>query len=187
MSRPTLTLFFVTMFLAVFLQVSVEWPRRLLHAQVNLLPALIVYVALTADVWILFLAALVGGLWFDSMSLNPLGASILPLYLVGLFIQARREVILRELTYAQLVVGLAASAVVPVLTLLILLTVRAEPILGLATLWQWAVMAAGGALATPVFFAIFDRLEDSFTFPTMATAAETLVREDREIKRGRRT
>src|SRR5947209_15681885 len=35
--------------------------------------------------------AVAGGLWFDSLSANPLGVSILPLLMVGLLIHGRRS------------------------------------------------------------------------------------------------
>ena len=44
-----------------------------------------------------------GGLWFDSLSANPLGVSVLPLFLVGLAIHLNRELILRDQAFAQVV------------------------------------------------------------------------------------
>ena len=56
-------------------------PRRAiwLGAQIDLLPALMVYAALNAGLPTVALLAVFGGLWFDTLSANPLGISILPL------------------------------------------------------------------------------------------------------------
>ena len=37
------------------------------------------------------LARLLGGLWFDSLSANPLGVTVLPLFAIGLAIHLKRE------------------------------------------------------------------------------------------------
>ena len=62
-----------------------------------------------------------GGMWFDSLSANPLGISILPLFVAGYPIYLRRELILRDAPFAQLALRAAASAAVPAITLLLLL------------------------------------------------------------------
>ncbi len=49
-----------------------------------------------------------------------------------------------------MVFGLVASAATPALTMVALLTLGHQPLLGWGTLWQWLVMAAGGAVATPI-------------------------------------
>jgi hypothetical protein len=71
-------------FLAVFGEAVADRPRQLFGAQVDLLPALMVYAALNANLHVVSLLAVFGGLWFDSLSANPLGVSILPLFAVGL-------------------------------------------------------------------------------------------------------
>ncbi len=70
-------------FLAVFAEAAFQLPRHLLGAQVDLLPALMIYAALNTDVATVSLLAVLGGLWFDALSANPLGVSILPLFAVG--------------------------------------------------------------------------------------------------------
>jgi cell shape-determining protein MreD len=169
-------------FLAVFWASAFNLVRNLLGAQVDLLPALMVYASLTAGLTTVSLLAFAGGLWFDSLSANPLGVSVLPLFMVGLVIYVIRELILRDQVYAQMVIGLAASAVMPVLNLVLLLTLGFEPLLGWGSLWQWVVMSAGGALATPLVFVIFEWLHRAFTHELVP---ETSFRPDREIRRGR--
>ena len=114
--------------------------------------------------------------------MNPLGVSVLPLFLIGLAIYVKRELILREQTVAQLVLGLSASAAAPPLTLLVLLTIGHMPLLGWGTLWQWIVMSAGGAVATPVCFVLFSWLHRTLIH---SGATESSFRPDREIRRGR--
>jgi rod shape-determining protein MreD len=169
-------------FLAVFGEAMFPILRHWLGAQVDLLPVLMVYAALNTDLVTVSLLAVLGGLWFDALSANPLGTSILPLYAVGSLICLRRDLILRELSFAQLVLGTVASAAVPALSILLLLTAGKQPLLGWGSLWQWIVMTAGGAAATPLVFALFDWCNRSLGYQPRT---EPGFRPDREIRRGR--
>jgi cell shape-determining protein MreD len=175
-------LILVAAFLAVFWEAAFGGFRRVLGAQIDLLPALMVYAGLCGNFVSVCLLALCGGLWFDSLSWNPLGISVLPLFVVGLALHSNRGLILRDQTYAQFVLGLAASAAAPVLTLGLLLTAGQAPLLGWGTLWQLVVMSVGGALATPVCFALFDGLHRALVHRRLS---ESSFRPDREIRRGR--
>ncbi len=157
-------LILTTAYLAVFGEAVFPGVRHLFGAQVDLLPVLMVYAALNASLLMVTLLAIFGGLWFDSLSANPLGVTILPLFIVGFVIFLQRELILRELSFAQIVIGTVASAVVPLLTVLMLLTGGKSPLLGWGSLWQWFVMTAGGALATPVIFALFNWMNRAFGY-----------------------
>ena len=171
-----------TAFLAVFVEAVFPLPRHWLGAQVDLLPALMIYAALNTNVVTVSLLAVLGGLWFDALSANPLGISILPLFVVGFPICLRRDLIVRELPFAQIFLGAAASATVPGLAVLLLLTGGQDPLLGWGSLWQWLVMIAGGAAATPAIFALFDWCQHALGYQPQT---ETSFRPDREIRRGR--
>ena len=86
----------VVAYLAVFAQATVSEFRHLLGVQVDLMPSLVVYSALSGGVPTFTVVAACGGLWIDSLSANPLGISLLPLFLVGLVIHQFRELILRQ-------------------------------------------------------------------------------------------
>jgi len=169
-------------FLAVFWEAAFPGLRQLVGAQIDLLPALMVYASLYCGFATVILLAILGGLWFDSLSANPLGVSVLPLFVVGLAIYANRELILRTQTVAQFVLGLAASAAVPVMTLLLLMTTGHEPLLGWGTGWQLLVMAVGGGIATPVCFALLGLLNRALVHDRPGASS---FRPDREIRRGR--
>ena len=141
-----------------------------------------VYASLSAGLGTVVSLAVCGGLWFDSLSANPLGVSVLPLLMVGMGIYANRELILRAQTFARLVLGLAASSTVPLLTLIFLLTTGHRPLLGWGTLWQLLVMSVGGAILTPLCFEIFAWLHRLFG---PVHVSEPSFRPDREIRRGR--
>src|SRR5690349_863526 len=115
MNWLTTTLLLAMAFVTVFWEAAFTGLRHLLGAQIDLLPALMVYAGLCTGLTSVCLVSFLGGLWFDSLSANPLGISILPLFAVGLAIYVSREVILRDQWFAQLVLGLAASAAAPVL------------------------------------------------------------------------
>jgi hypothetical protein len=131
----------------------------------------------------LSLLAVFGGIWFDSLSANPLGVTILPLVVAGFPVYWQRDLILRGLPFAQLVLGAAASALVPLLTVLLLLNSGKSPLIGWGSLWQWLVMTAGGAVATPVIFALFEWFSHTLGYQPRT---EMSFRSDREIHRGRK-
>lgn len=169
-------------FVAVFWEAAFGGVRHLVGAQIDLLPPLMVYAGLCMGVTTVTLLAVCAGLWFDSLSANPLGVTVLPLFVIGLTIHLKRELILRDETFAQLVLGLGASAVAPVLTVLLLLTMGCNPLLGWGTLWQFVVLCLGGAIATPIWFELFGWLQRTLAY---RGAHEGSFRSDREIRRGR--
>jgi rod shape-determining protein MreD len=182
MNATQTILILVFAFLAVFAESVLSAPRNLLGAQIDLLPGLMVYTALTTDIWAVALLAILGGLGFDSLSANPLGVSIIPLMLVGFSIHLRHDLILRGSPFAQFMLGAAASAVVPVLVLILLLNGGRQPLIGWSSLWQWLVMTAGGAVTTPVMFAFFAWCDRNLGYQPVN---ETSFRPDREIMRDR--
>jgi len=182
MNIPRLIMLLALAFLGVFVEATWDLPRRVLGAQLDVLPALVVYAAVSTDLASLALLTAAAGLWLDSVSASPLGSSILPLFVTGLVLQRRRELLLREMTYAQIVLGLGATAAVTLLKLAVLLTLGEHPILGWESLWQLAVVVAGGAVLTPVVFASMDGLTRAFAY---APERGPAFRPDREMKRGR--
>jgi rod shape-determining protein MreD len=170
-------------FVAVFCESAFNGFRYLLGAQIDLLPAIVVYAALSAGLPTITLVSVLGGLFFDSLSANPLGISVLPLFVVGFAINTQRELILRDQLFAQTVLGLSASAFVPAAVILLLLTGGHTPALSWVSVWQWVVMTAGGAIATPALFLLFGWFDRSFTY---RSATEMSFRPDREIRRSRR-
>lgn len=182
MSTTNTTLMYATAFLAVFAEASFPGFRIWLGAQPDLLPALMVYAALRSSLLNVALLAVFGGLCFDSLSADPLGVSILPLYLVGAFISLKRDLILRDLSFAQVVLGAAASAAVPLLKLLLLLSHGRPLLLDWGSLWQLIVMTVCGAAATPLLFGLFHWFNHAFGYKLRT---ETSFRLDREIRRSR--
>lgn len=172
----------VLAYLAIFLQAGFDAPRVWLSGQVNLIPPLMVYTALRLNLTCVTTLAIVAGLWLDSLSANPLGVSIAPLFLPGLVLLLQRELLLQELDYAQLVLGAAVSAAVPALTLILVLTKGLEPGIGWHSLWQLAVLAITGGVLTPLLFRVLDRIEHALLHPPAPTL---MFRPDRDIRRGR--
>jgi cell shape-determining protein MreD len=169
-------------FLAVFWEAAFQGVRHVLGVQIDLLPSLMVYAALAGSLSAVCLLAIFGGLLFDSLSANPLGISILPLFAVGFAIHLWRDLILRDQHFAQTILGFAAGAATPILELLLLLSIGKPPAVGWGTLWQLIVMSAGGALATPVIFFLLEWVHKTLVH---APAIETSFRADREMRRGR--
>ena len=166
----------------VFMQAAFTWPRRAFGAQVDLLPALMVFTSLRLGVGSIVALALIGGLSLDALSLNPLGVSPLPLCLVGMLIHLQREQILREEVVVHVLLGMAASAAVPLGTLLMILSVGESPLLGLGFVWDLAVLTVSGGIAAPLIFILMNTLKSALTYQMHSQSS---FRPDREIRRGR--
>lgn len=177
----TFLLLFVA-FLVVFLQSTVHGLRLVTGAQIDLLPSLMVYAGLNSGLGAITALALLGGLLHDSLSANALGVSILPLFAVGAFIHYHRGLILKEAPFARFILGVSASAAVPVATFLLLSNTERHPLLGWFSLWQLIVMSLLGGALTPWWFRFFDWANGLLTYRSEGT---TSFRADREIKRGR--
>jgi len=171
-------------FLAVYFESSFSLFRNLLGAQIDLLPPLMVYASLTTGIFTVALLAVTGGLLFDSLSANPLGVSIVPLFAMGYTIHRFHGLLLREQVYAQFAFGTAASVLTPLLTLLILLSGDSNPLVGWGTVWQLLIIGLTGGLLTPLVFATLDRLSRALNYQP---AIQVGFRPDREIKRRRGT
>lgn len=167
---------------AVFFESWFGGFRHLLGTQIDFLPSLMVYAGLTNGLFTVGLAALVGGLWFDSLSANPLGVSVLPLFLIGSVAYQGRDLLARDDRFAQFGLGMAASAFQPLAVLFILLNIGALPLLGWMSVWQWIVMTVGGGAFAPLCFILFKRFHRAFEYPP---APQAPFRQDRQIKRGR--
>ena len=183
MSTLNSILILLVTFLAVFCESAFTSIRNLLGAQIDILPPLMVYAALSSGLPTVTMTAVAGGLFFDSLSANPLGITVVPLFVVGFLINMQRDLILRDQLFAQTVLGLSASAFVPAAVLLLLLTGGHAPALSWFSLWQWIVMTVGGAIATPALFLLFGWFDQTFTY---RSATEMSFRPDREIRRSRR-
>ncbi len=169
-------------FFAVFLQAAFPVTRWALGAQVDLLPPLVVYTALSGGLPSVCLVAGGGGLFFDSLSANPLGTTVLPLMAAGIVVHGLRELILRDQAFAQMIIGAIVSFLVPVVCLFILFNSGQRPLFGWATIWQLLVMSAGGGVLTPVVFWFFTWANRHFSH---APVTDISFRPDREIRRGR--
>jgi cell shape-determining protein MreD len=177
----TTTLLIAT-FLAAFAQAALDGPRRLLGVQMDFVTPLVVYAALRGSLVSTTLVAVCGALWLDALSENPLGVSVLPLFVPAFVMQTQRSVILRDQRFAQAVLGAGASAVFVILSLVLLLTMGRAPAVGWGTLWVLAVAAASGALLVPGYGVFFSWLEGLFFHrPRQRPSFDPL----RQIKRDR--
>ena len=170
-------------YLAVFAEASFGPLRRLLGTQVDLLPGLMIYASLSAGFTTVTLLAVLGGLCFDSLSANPLGVSILPLFAIGFMVRQFHHLILRDQTYAQMVLGFAASGATPLVVLVLIYSTGGEPLIGPGFIGQWFIMTLLGGLFVPGYFKLFDAVQRTLGYERVV---ESSFRADREIARGRK-
>jgi rod shape-determining protein MreD len=193
----------LTTVLLVFLQGWFSGFRGVLVAQPDFVPGLVVYSALSASLPTTAVTALLGGLCLDSFSAGPFGLSAVPLMGLGLFLHLRRDLLLKDSTWAQAALGGAAAAAVMLASLLLLFvlwpllwdkSMSADffpesrpglvslPEMGPGLIWQVTVVALGGAVGTPILFRWFGWILAACQYPMVP---QPTIRQDREIKRGR--
>lgn len=141
-------------YLLVFTQSHWQGPRLWLGFQPDLTPALLVCGGLALGAGQVSSAAVLTGLWLDSLSANPLGLSVLPLFVVGWAVFSFRDLILRNELVVQFYLGTAAGALVPLLQVWLLQLMGSNPLLG----WQMGVWCLLNALLCGVAAPMFDRL-----------------------------
>jgi len=166
----------------VFLAAACDAPARLLGARLQVLPALVVYGALSVERGGWAWAAVVGAACRDSLSANPVGVSLIPLLLIGWILAEHREIVLRESLFARWILGSLAGAVYPLLSVAILLTLGEEPLLGWRFLWGMGIWTLSGGVLSLLAFPVFDWLTDRFAYQPVTPPS---FRPDREITRGR--
>ncbi len=174
----------IAAWLAVFAGTWCSSWRVLTGVQFDLLPALMVYAGLTRDVWTVTALSVFAGLAFDSLSLNPFGVTVLPLFFAGWCVYVNQDLILRKESYAQFVLGVAAGGLCP-LASLVLITVFLgneiePPVLGWRYVLQWGVGSLCGGVAVPLLFRAGAAVRSGFVYEVVP---DNRFRGDREIKR----
>lgn len=175
-------LLLVATWLLVYLSAAWDLPRNLLGVPLQLLPALAIYAALRGSIGSVLLVTLCGGLWLDSLSATPLGVSTLPLLVVGILLLRVQELVLRDLSYAQWILGLMAGGLTPLLTWLLLQVLDQRPMTNWWSLWSWFLSAATNGVGAPILFRTLDWVQERLFF---SVVPEPAFRADREIIRGR--
>ncbi|MBX3731078.1 MAG: hypothetical protein KF791_00640 [Verrucomicrobiae bacterium] len=178
---PTTALFFVT-WLAVFAQTQFRPLAGLLDTPVAVLPALMVYAALTHSLGTVIVLGLLAGVSLDALSPGPIGVSVLPLVCVGFGLHLRRHLILREQVYAQWWLGFGAGIAVPLATLVLLSIGSTRFIAGPFFMMQLLILGLLNGGVCPAVFRTFDAIQNAFDYQPVAQPS---FRPDREIKRGR--
>ena len=184
--RPThwfsVILFLLVGYCVIFAESRMTGVRQLIGTQIDLLPGMLVYAAVSFNVGVVISSATILGLLFDSMSTNALGTSSVAFLLTTFSLFYFRELLLQDQITAQFVLGAIASAAVPFLALLIIVAAGQTPLIGAGSLAQWLLMTAGGAAFTPLWFLLFNRLDRSLRYKEVSDPS---FRPDRQIARGK--
>lgn len=193
----------VSPLLLAFAQCRWDGVRGVVGAQPDLMPALVVYAALSSGLGVTVATAVVAGMAADTVSSGPFGLSVLPLAAVGVILHLRRDLLLRESVWAQALLGGAGSLAATALSVTLLFVLwplvshpspgvaylperqpglTGLPTLGVRAVWQVLVVTLAGTLATPVIFRLFRWIDSAFQYRRIP---DTAYRANREIKRGR--
>lgn len=166
----------------IFLQARFTTFRDFFGFQFDLTPGLVVYAAIHFHFFAALGCAATLGIMYDLLSANPLGTMLLVFTILTFLAAYFREVLLSEEFTAQFVLGAGATFGSFVISAFILYMAGLEPLMGIASLWSWLLVSAGGGLFTPLWFRLFARLDEALRYKEVP---ESSFRPDRQIARGR--
>lgn len=175
-------LLFLVLWMSIFGQSQFPSIRSLLGIPLNLIPALIVYAAISHNLAVTTGFTLFAGLALDSLSGSPLGVSVPPFFVLGFLLNTQQAILLRDQRYAQMWLGAGGAAAVHLATAGILQLSARAPALSWALLWHTFLLAVFNGLVCPLIFRLFDHLQKLFEYQPVQLST---FRTDREIKRGR--
>lgn len=182
MNRIPVIALFLAVWAATFLSTQLAAFRSITTVPLQLVPALVVYAALTHSLAVTTSLAFTGALLTDAVSAGPLGTGILPLLGVATAIHLRRHLILRDQPYAQFWIGTLAGFLVPALTLPMAQHTGPAPAIDLVIAAKLALLGLINGAACPAIFKLFDRIREAFEYPALPP---TSFRSDRVILRGK--
>jgi len=185
MNRLPILLMFGVLWLAVFAQTQFGVLHHWLAVPLSIIPALLVYAALTHGLVLTTAFSVVAGLWLDAISSSRLGVSILPMFLFAFFVQTRSHLILRDQRFAQFWLGAAGGVLIPLVTAGLLQLGQRQPAFTSGTWWQLLVLGSFNGSLCPFFFQFFDKLNRAFNYQPLETAENRSYRPDRQMVRGR--
>lgn len=183
MSRHTFTSLILIAMAVTYLQSHWSVMEGMWRAQINLLPVFAAFAALHGGLGPIIGVALIGGCWLDVLSANPLGTSLISLFLTALILHRAHEVLLKGQLAAQFFVSLAAGALGPVISYFLLWAMSMQPLTGWGTLWQIVVNSIICGVAGPFIFLILNQMDSWVSYEPVAQPWNRSVV---EVKRGKR-
>ena len=171
-SYSTLTILLIAL---VSIYVASAWnlPRQLFGAQLDPLPALMLVVALRSPISTIGMLSIFGSFAQSALSSNPFGLSLIPLYLFGFIVHLYSRSLYHHHSGSRLALGAAAGALIPIMSLGLLLVTNKEPLFGWFTLWQWAVGTLSSGLIALMFFPLIEWLDKSVEEQPLAAPYDT--------------
>ncbi len=183
MSRHTFACLILMAMVVTYVQSHWSVMEGMWRAQINLLPVFAAYAALHGGLAPIIGVALIAGCWLDVLSANPLGTSLISLFLMALILHRVHEVLLRGQLAAQFFVSLAAGALGPIISCFLLWATSMQPLVGWGTLWHIVVNAIICGVAGPFIFLILNQMDSWVSYEPVAQPWNSSVV---EVKRGKR-
>jgi len=171
----TLTIL-ITALITTYVASSWSLPKQITGAQLDPLPALMLAVALRAPITTIAILAVFASLTQSALSSDPLGISLLPLYFMGFILHINSHNLSHHHIGSRFALGAGAGAVIPLVTLALLLITNKEPLIGWFSLWQWAIGILTSGLMALIFFPLIEWLDQSVEEQPLAAPFDTSTR-----------
>lgn len=169
---PILVVIALSFFL-FWIQSGVIFFSGILGVKLNLIPVVALYIALYRSWSELFAFVVVSCLLYDSVSLNPLGATLLSLIIPTYVVYSYRSVLLLDSLWVQMFFGFLVTVFSEGATLLILTGLPVTPTIDGTLVWTFVVLGVTGSVLAPIVFGILsllnekiDKMRPHFVFGT---------------------
>ncbi len=152
-----------------------------LGVKIDCLPCLVLYCALFASWKELFCVCTLAGLLFDSMSLNPLGVTVISLLLPGYFLYCNRKILLYHSVWVQVLLGFAMGIVSPLFTLLQLTGLPISPLINFRVLFVFIVLGITNALVAPIILFGINYILEKYIAPLPVKYYSSRYKEQKKL------
>ena len=148
-------------------------PLQMLGTQLAPLPPLMLATALRTPITTIAILAIFASLTQSALSSDPLGLSLLPLYTLGFIVHINSHNLLHHHIGSRFALGAIAGAMIPLMSLALLLLTNKEPLIGWFSLWQWAASILSSGLMTLIFYPLIEWLDKSVEEQPLAAPFDT--------------
>lgn len=165
-----------TTLISTYILTTWSLPQRTFGFQLDPLPALVIVVALRCPISTVAILSIFGSLTQSALSTSSIGATIVPLYALGLIVHMNSQHIAFSNLGTRFILGASAGAFVSITSLCILLLSNQQPLFGWFSFWQWIATAGMSGLLALAFFPIVNWLNRSVEEQPLAAPYDTSTR-----------
>lgn len=156
--------------------------RGITGFDLDLLPSIVACIGLISPIETIILVSCIVGIMYDAVSLNPLGITSFSLFIPGIMIYTVRHLFMPKQWQLQFLCGLFVGIIQPLISFVILLTMRKVPFFSVDIIMVITVSGLVCGIVTPAIYKTVSWLDKTFNYRKVS---KNSFSPDREIIRGK--